>query len=136
MKKIFIIITPLLTLGVSIIFLAGCASTKIKRLSGDEFIKYAKACEYAGSFTWNTYIGVSHQNAYLESGHPAFIGKGNQTTVYWTPLSELPKELSEQLKSKNPPWTNWNENIANQRVDFTVKTRVDEVKVMGTESHP
>ena len=28
------------------------------------------------------------------------------------------------------------DKIPNQRVDFTVKTRVDEVKVMRTESHP
>ncbi len=125
MKKILIIITPLLALGIATLFLAGCASTKIKRLSGDEFIRYAEACEYAGSFSWNTYIGVSHQNAYLESGHPAFIGEGNQTIVYWTPLAELPQELSEQLEKKNPPWTNWNENIANQSIEAIVTTPVD-----------
>jgi hypothetical protein len=115
MKKILISLALILTTGGSLALLAGCASTKIKCLTGDEFVKHAEACEYAGSFSWNTYIGVSSQNVYLESGHPAFIGKGIQTTVYWTPLSELPEELSKQLKNKNPPWTNWNENIANKK---------------------
>jgi len=119
MKKIFIIMVPLLVVVASGIFLAGCASTKIKRISGDAFVEHAKACEYLGSFSWNTYIGVSDQNAYLEAGHPAFIGKGNQVTVYWTPLSELPQTLSDQLENGTPPWTNWNKNIANQKLDPT-----------------
>jgi len=56
------------------------------------------------SFQWYEYIGATGGNAYLESGHPAFIGKGNQITIYWVPLSELPETLSEQLKKGNPPW--------------------------------
>lgn len=116
--------------GTSAILLTGCASTKIKRVSGDEFIKYAEACESAGSFVCNAYVGASDQNAYVESGHPAFIGKGNQTTVYWVPLSELPKGLATQLKNGTPPWTNWYEKIANQILDPTRKTPVDSVNVI------
>jgi hypothetical protein len=50
------------------------------------------------------YIGHSHQRAYLESGHPAFVGKGTKTIVLWTPLSESPDELVKKLKAENPPW--------------------------------
>jgi len=125
MKKLFIITIILLTAGASIILLAGCGSTRIKRLSGEEFIEHAKACAWPGSFVWSTYIGVSDQNAYLEYAHPAFIGKGNQTTVYWTPLSELPGNLATQLKNGTPPWTNWNDNVANQRLGTIPEIPID-----------
>ena len=90
-----------------IVTIAGCASTKIRRLSGEEFVKHAEGVGSPGSFASTTYIGVSYQRAYLEYEHPAFIGKGNMTTVYWTPLEELPGDLASQLKAGTPPWTNW-----------------------------
>jgi hypothetical protein len=90
-----------------VVTIAGCASTKIKRLSGEEFVKHAECVDRLGSFTWETYIGVSDQRAYLEYGHPAFIGKGDMITVYWTSLEDLPDNLARQLKAGTPPWTNW-----------------------------
>jgi hypothetical protein len=95
------------TLAAGLLLLTGCACTRIKQLSGSEFQKQANQCNLAGSFSWTTYVGVSHQNAYLEYGHPAFVGKGTRITVYWTPLSELPGNLVAQLKAGTPPWTNW-----------------------------
>jgi hypothetical protein len=106
-KCIFVSAIPLaIALGVGLA-LAGCASTRIKQLSGDAFLKQADQISQVSSFTWTSYVGISHQRAYLEYGHPAFIGKGVSTTVYWTPLAELPTNLVMQLKSGTPPWTNW-----------------------------
>jgi hypothetical protein len=97
-----------LTIGIfASLFLAGCAGTRIKRLSGTDFMMKAEAISQPSSFVWYHYIGTSYQRAYLEYGHPAFIGKGVSTTVYWTPLSELPTNVTSQLKAGNPPWTNW-----------------------------
>lgn len=87
--------------------LSGCAGTGIKRLSGAEFVSRARQIEQVSSFSWLTYIGNSGQRAYLESGHPAFVGAGTRTTVFWTPLSDLPDELAQQLKAGTPPWTPW-----------------------------
>ena len=89
------------------VIIAGCASTKIKRVSGKEFVKHAEYVDRLGSFTWETYIGVSDPRAYLEYGHPAFIGKGDMITIYWTTLEDLPGNLASQLKAGSPPWTNW-----------------------------
>ena len=107
--------TLVLLAGLSIgIILPGCAGTRIKQLSGTEFQNRAKEIEIANSFNWMTYIGHSHQRAYLESGHPAYIGKGTKTIVLWTPLSELPDELVKKLKAENPPWKPWKPNYSPQ----------------------
>lgn len=108
MKRILISGVVTLTVGAVILVLTGCASTRIKQLSGDEFQKQAQQCNLLESFQWTSYVGTSHQNAYLEYGYPAIIGKGMRTTVFWTPLSELPGNLVAQMKAGTPPWTNWN----------------------------
>ena len=102
--------THTLTLLVGVVLgllLSGCASTRITQVSGTEFLNRAKEIEGLSSFSWMAYIGRSGQRAYLESGHPAFLGSGTQTTVLWTPLSELPDDIAEQLKAGNPPWKPW-----------------------------
>jgi hypothetical protein len=111
MKRIMISGVVILTVGAVILVLTGCACTRIKQLSGDEFQKQAQQCNLVESFQWTSYVGTSHQNAYLEYGHPAFIGKGMRTTVFWTPLSELPSNLVAQIKAGTPPWTNWMDKI-------------------------
>ena len=88
-------------------FMFGCASTTIKRLSGQEFLNQAGQIEQLNSFHWTTYVGTSPERAYLEFGYPTPFGKGSRTTVYWTPLSELPADIAAQLKSGNPPWKPW-----------------------------
>jgi hypothetical protein len=105
MKRILISGVVLLVVGVAILCLAGCACTRIEQLSADEFQKQLPHCNLMGSFASTTYIGLSHQNAYLEYEHPAFIGKGTQTTVYWTSLSELPTNLVAQLNAGTPSRT-------------------------------
>ena len=87
--------------------LFGCTSTKIKHLSGIDFINQAEKIKQMNSYSWTTYIGSSANRAYLEVGNPAFIGKGSRTTVFWTYLKELPEGVSQQLKEDKPPWISW-----------------------------
>lgn len=105
MKKMMII-------GMSVGFgalatlMIGCASTRVKEVSGSEFLKHAQQTDLMGSFAWTSYIGSTHDRAYLEYGHPAFIGNGMHVTVFWTPLSELPANVVTQIKNGVRPWTN------------------------------
>jgi hypothetical protein len=97
-----------LVVAVSIgLMFSGCAATQIKQLSGTDFVAQAKQMEFVSSYDWTAYIGKSKQRAYLEYGHPALIGSGMQTTVYWVPLSELPDDVVQKLNAGNPPWKPW-----------------------------
>ena len=101
-------------LGVLVLIMAiitGCAGTRIQKLSGPEFLEEAKHTDEMNSFFWTSYIGNSYQRAYLEYGHAALIGKGAIVTVYWTPISELPSNIVEQIKTRVPPWTNWSDKV-------------------------
>jgi hypothetical protein len=104
----------LLGLAVGVTLVAGCASTSVKRLSGDEFLKHAEQTDLLGSFAWTSYIGNTHDRAYLEYGHPAFIGNGMQVTVFWTPMSELPSNIVVRIKNGERPWTNAMDRIGQQ----------------------
>jgi len=96
--------------------LGGCAGTSIKRLTGSEFMEQARHTDELNSYMWTGYIGSSHQRAYLESGHPAFIGDGLRMTIFWTPLDELPSNIVAQIKAGSRPWTNWSDRIGQQVV--------------------
>lgn len=87
------------------IYMMGCSSTtKVKRLSGSEFLKQAKQTQLIGSFNWTTYIGSTKNRVYLEYGYMSPIRKGASTTIYWTPINELPAEIVEKLKSGEEIW--------------------------------
>ena len=114
-------------IGVAVgLLLSGCASTRIKRLSGADFLNQAEQMKQITSFHWTSYIGSSAQRAYLEFGRPSYlyniIGKGTRTTVYWTELSELPEDIAGQLKAGNPPWKPWwtETNKTESTIEFTV----------------
>jgi hypothetical protein len=92
---------------IAVLLLSGCADTRIKQVSGSEFMKQAGQIEQMNSFHWTTYVGNSSQRAYLEFGYPAYIGEGVRTTVFWTPLSELPEDVAQKLKAGTPPWKPW-----------------------------
>ncbi len=116
-----------LVAGVAIcILMSGCASTRIKQLSGTEFVYQAEQIKQISSLHWTTYIGSSNQRAYLEFGRPSFlynvIGQEIRTTVYWTELSELPEDIAGQLKAGNPPWKPWwtETNKTERTIEFTV----------------
>ena len=108
------------------LFISGCASTRVKQLSGAEFVTRAQQMEQVSSFHWTTYIGRSTQRAYLEFGRPSLlyniIGKETRTTVYWAELSELPEDIAGQLKAGNAPWKPWHSetNKTERTVEFTV----------------
>lgn len=100
--------TLLYVAGVCVILIvSGCAGTHIEQLTAQEFVAHAKHIESRSSFDWTSYIGASPQRAYLEYAHPALIGSGTRTTVFWVPLDELPHDLAEQLRAGNPPWVPW-----------------------------
>jgi hypothetical protein len=84
--------------------LSGCAGTRIKQVTGEEFMNRATPSPIVNSAFWQSYIGCSGSKAYLEYGCPAFIGAGVRTTVYWTPISQLPNNIVEQIKSRKPQW--------------------------------
>jgi len=111
MKRIPTLISIIVLAASSAVALFGCASTSIKHVSGDEFLKYAGSTAWLQSFVWDNYIGSTDQRVYLEYGHPAFIGKGAQMTVYWTELSELPSNVIVQIRSGARPWTNATDRI-------------------------
>ena len=91
--------------------LAGCAGTRVERLSGPEFLAQAGQTDVMGSYVWTSYIGSTGQRAYLEYGHPALVGGGVRMTVYWTPMTELPSNVVLRIKAGAPPWTNWTPRI-------------------------
>lgn len=97
---------------VAAVLLAGCASSRMRRLSGSDFVNQAGQIEQINSAHWTTYIGCSAQRAYLEFGYPACIGGGARTVVYWTPLAELPDDLAHKLTIGAPPWKPWFEKRA------------------------
>ena len=104
-------LTCVVLAAIADLIVTSCAGTRIKQLSGPEFLKQAAQTEQVGSFAWTSYIGSTYQRAYLEYGHPAFIGSGMQTTVYWTPLSELPSNVVTQISAGMRPWTNWMDRV-------------------------
>lgn len=81
--------------------LTGC--TSLRHINGSAFVEMAKD-EPISSFHGCTYIGVSHNRAYLQYNRMPFIGRTQRTIVYWTALSDLPVELVKQLRTGNPPW--------------------------------
>ena len=103
------------TVMIAGLVLTGCAGTRIKQLSGLDFLKQAALTDQVGSFASTSYIGSTQQRAYLEYGHPAFIGSGMQTTVFWTPLSELPSNTVRQIRAGTAPWTNWIDRVDRDR---------------------
>ena len=107
MKKLASYTLTLIVGASLVLMLSGCACTRIKQLSGTDFVTQAKQIEQINSFHWTTYLGKSQQRAYLEYGYPAFVGSGTRTTIYWTPLSGLPENLVKQLKADTPPWKPW-----------------------------
>lgn len=118
MKKIANNLTKLMAGMLACLLLACCASTRIKSLSGPDFINQAQQIEQINSFYWVTYLGASNRRAYLEYAYPAFIGGGSRVTVFWTPLSELPDDVTQKLKAGTPPWKPW--NVKKEQVERTM----------------
>jgi hypothetical protein len=103
-RRIIYGVLMLAGLLVAAVALTGCASTRVKRLSGQEFINQARQMSELNSFQWTNYLGCTASRAYLEFGHPAYLGNGSQITVYWCDLSELPDDVTVRLRKNDPPW--------------------------------
>lgn len=101
-------------LGAVTCLMFGCASTKIKQVGGSDFLKQTQIATALGSFAQASYIGNTYDRVYLEYGHPAFIGRGMQVTVIWTPIAELPNDVVAKIKNGVRPWTNAMDRIGQQ----------------------
>lgn len=86
---------------------AGCASTRIKHVDADDFITRAKVMEQPETLLHVTFIGVSHDRAYLEYQDYLTLSGKPVTTVVWTRLEDLLPELADKLRAGNPPWVPW-----------------------------
>jgi len=89
-----LIIAPLLLL-----FLAGCC--RLEKVSVSRFAELAKV---NGSASGGTYIGSSHNRAYLEYWKISLISKNGSYKVFWAPLADFPKDVQEQLNAGKNPW--------------------------------
>ena len=103
--------------------MVGCAGTRIKQLSGSEFLKQAEQTAQLNSFQWTSYIGTGNDRAYLEYGYPSLFGSGMRVTVFWTPFSQLPSNLVSELRSGKRPWTNSMDRIGQPTSPGDVATR-------------
>lgn len=112
----------LVLIGIAIgIALAGCASTRIKHVTGAAFVERAEYVELPASLGKTAYIGVSDDRVYIEEQYfAAWISQFTRkpmTTVVWTHLQDLPPELAQRLKVGDPPWKPWawNDNKSEER---------------------
>ena len=107
MKRTAVIAVILLVGICTGVVLSGCSSIRMERVSGSDFMSRAERIDTISSAGWTTYLGCSHERAYIEFEHPAFIGTGTTVIVYWTPLSELPEDVARKLEAGEPPWKPW-----------------------------
>ena len=92
-------------LGILSLFLSGCSNTRIKHVDAEAFLKHAELMKGMNSVLSATYIGSTHNRVYLEHGnYITFIRKAPITTIYWTEIDSLPKEVSEKIKTRQTPW--------------------------------
>ncbi len=102
LTSIFTVVVLVTIIGLNF----GCESTKAVHLSGDKFVEQANQIPLLrmSSFAWSNYIGETHGRAYIEFGHPAFIGDGQIVKIYWTETSDLPPDFAQKLKKGIYPW--------------------------------
>jgi hypothetical protein len=89
--------------GLAIVTFSGCAS--FRKVSADEFMSTANRIGEPLVNTLPDYIqiiGCTSDRAYLEY-RPAITFFGPRVRVYWTPLTELPKHVQEELKKGSYP---------------------------------
>ncbi len=80
----------------AVLLLAGCSS--LRKVNAQEFMELSRASQ--GNSAQNAQvIGASWDRAYLQYWNAIGIFGAN-TTVYWTPLSELPEDFVSKIKDK------------------------------------
>lgn len=93
--------TMIFTLALALLFTA-CSS--LNRVSGDEFIKQAQHIHVLESAQSTSYIGASKTSAYLEHWRASPLSSKGETSVIWTPISELPTDVAQKIKAGQNPW--------------------------------
>jgi uncharacterized protein YcfL len=78
------------------LLLAGCASTTLRHLPPQQFIRMAEKTQQMHSVSWTHYVGCTPKRIYLE--HTSMGPMRENTFVYWTELEGLPTEVVEQLR--------------------------------------
>ncbi|WP_152032608.1 hypothetical protein [Ereboglobus luteus] len=79
------------------LFVSGCASTAIKRISADQFVHAYKSIDSPASMFSYAYIGQSNTNAYIEYSRVALFSNKWKVQILCTPVSELPQDFLRQL---------------------------------------
>ena len=102
----------------------GCSS--LRRLSGQEFSQKADL-GHLDKFRVNTFIGVSNKKAYLETTELNIFTGSTKYKVYWTSLSELPKEIQAEIKSGKNPWEKPRPQIQNNSGESNVLNQAKEL---------
>ena len=98
--------TIILILGIITLFLTGCSSTKVIHVDAEEFLQHAEVIKGMHSAASATYIGSTHDRAYIEfENYITFIRKAPVTYIYWTEIDSLPKDVAEKIKTGQPPWS-------------------------------
>jgi len=90
------------TIGVFLLSLtlSGCSS--LHRVTGDQFQRAAGRIGEVHTAHCTSYIGTNGARAYIEYWRAPLWGSG--VRVLWTPLSDLPEELADLLKTGQNPW--------------------------------
>ncbi len=97
MRKIF----RLGAFAILCLLLPGCSN--LKQVDASGFLELTKEIGQIEKIRGTMFIGVSKSRVYLERWEHSFFS-GYELTVYWTPLSGLPKELVTDLRAGKNPW--------------------------------
>ena len=85
--------------------LNGCSGTKIQHVNAEDFLRYAAPMDGMYSAESATFIGSSQDKVYIEhKNYITFLRKVPVTTIYWTETDALPGEISEKIRTLQPPW--------------------------------
>lgn len=122
----------IIMLGFLGLFLTGCSSTKIKHVDGETFLKHAELMTEMNSALSATYIGSTHNRVYLQyENYITFVRKAPVTTIYWTDIDSLPKEVSMKIKTRQPPWVPFNHK--KYEAHKLKNSQIDQVKDLFVE---
>lgn len=102
MKVLIRFVVPgLLLLAGSFALCVSCSS--LEQVSASEFLELTEEIPRESTIRNTAFIGTSGPRVYLERWHAQVLFE-SEVTVYWTELSELPAELSSELRAGRNPW--------------------------------
>ena len=102
-KKAFLVTTLSGVTLSGLLLLAVSSCSGLEKTSAEEFLAQAEQISELHSAQSTRFIGATNRAAYLE--YWTAVGLfGLRTKVLWVPLSELPSDVVDQLKSGSHPW--------------------------------